>query len=212
MFDSMVISTHVSPMLSNLTPKQQRVFEALVTLTQEWGRPPSQSELARHLGYPSKTSIRQYYAALKRKGYLDLKGYRWRGVIVKLPVVGEVAAGTPILAEENIQGYLPIDGELLGGKPARHFILRAKGDSMDLAGIETGDYLLTEQRPDAEAGEMVVALIGDEATVKFYKPGPDFAVLLPRSSNPQHQPIVVRQDFAIQGVVRKVFKQHDLHL
>ena len=199
-------------MTQSLTPKQQRVFEALVTLTQERGRLPSQSELARHLGYPSKTSIRQYYAALRRKGYLDLQGYRWRGVIVKLPVVGDVAAGTPILAEENIEAYLPVDGTLLGHGASRFFVLRAKGDSMDLAGIETGDYLLVEQRQAAEAGETVVALIGDEATVKLYKPGPDFVALIPRSTNPEHRLIVLSHEFAIQGIVRRVFKREVLGL
>ena len=193
-----------------LTPKQQRVLRAVAALTQAHGRAPSLGEVARHLGYASKNSVRQYYRVLERKGYLGLSPYRWGGVVVKLPVVGRVACGEPLLAEENVEGHVPIDARLLGRDPARHFLLVARGDSMDRAGIEDGDLLLVEGRPTAEPGQVVVALLEDEATVKRYQVSEGYIILLPQSRNPAHRPFIVGDAFRIQGVVRRVFKARDL--
>jgi len=195
-----------------LTPKQQRVLSVFVELTQAYGREPSHGELARHLGYPSKNSIRQYYRTLKRKGYLGVAPYRWRGAFVKLPVVGRVACGGPLLAEENIEAHLPVDSRLLGATPNPFFLLIARGDSMNLAGIDEGDVLLVEGRPTAEAGEIVVALLEDEATVKRFRMSEGYITLLPQSDNPAHRPIIAGDAFQVQGVVRRVFKGKDLVL
>jgi len=130
--------------------------------------------------------------------------------IVAIPLIGSVACGSPLLAQENIEGYIPVDPRLVRGDPGRFFFLRAHGDSMTAAGIDDGDLLLVESRVTADPGEIILALIGDEATVKLYKPGRDYAVLAPKSHNPSHRPIIMTSDCRIQGVVRTAIKREQL--
>jgi repressor LexA len=122
---------------------------------------------------------------------------------VLVPLVGIVTCGLPILAEENISAHIPVASSLVSGS-YRYFLLIAKGDSMDLAGIENGDFILVRQQPVAENGDRVVALIDDEATVKIFNKRADIVALLPKSSNPKHQPIIVTSDLRVQGVVTAV--------
>jgi repressor LexA len=119
--------------------------------------------------------------------------------------VGSVACGIPILAEENIEAMIPVSKGL--AKPGnRYFLLRAVGDSMNLAGIDDGDLVLVRQQPAAKNGDLVVALIDDAATIKeFYRAG-DAVVLKPKSKNKRHQPIVLTEDFQVQGIVVKTIK------
>lgn len=195
-----------------LTTQQQRVLETLHRFVQTHGRAPSRRELAQVLGYRSANSIQRHFKALEDKGYVKLEGYKWRGAkllesdqaVARVPLVGNVACGLPLWAEENVEGYVPIQHQLLGGH-RNSFLLRAKGDSMDRVGIGDGQLLLVEPRAYADAGEIVVALLGDEATVKVYQPGRGHVTLVPRSSNPEHKPIIVSESFLIQGVVRRVF-------
>lgn len=119
---------------------------------------------------------------------------------VNIPLVGSVPCGAPLLAEENIQGMIPVSTRLI--KPSHHyFLLRAVGDSMNKKGIPDGSLILVRQQPDADNGEAVVALINDEATVKELHKGKDAIILQPRSTNTQHKPIILSDDFEIQGVV-----------
>lgn len=195
-----------------LTPNERRVLAAVADFRRAHGRGPSQREVAQLLGYRSSNSVRQYYRALKRKGCLELQSYRWRGVEVTLPIVGQVACGRPALVADDVLGYLPVEARLLGGDPGRFLIVEARGDSMDRAGIEAGDYLLVRRQQTAEAGETVVARLGDEVTVKIYKPHPrqGLSTLVPRSSNPSHRPIVLSEPCGIVALVRRVFKRREL--
>ena len=119
---------------------------------------------------------------------------------VNVPLVGTVACGIPILADENIEAMIPVSTDL-AKPPAKYFLLRAKGDSMDLSGINDGDIVLVRQQPTATAGDAIVALIDDEATIKEFHPSPRTIVLKPKSKNREHRPIVLTKDFRIQGVV-----------
>ena len=176
------------------------------------GRTPSVRELMRALGYRSPRSAQDVLAQLSEKGIIkrspsgdyqfvrDPKFGKAHVQTVDVPIIGSVAAGTPILAEENVEGFVPISTAL--AKPGgRYFLLRVTGDSMDDAGINPGDFVLVRQQPVANVGDQVVALIDDEATVKEFRPEKDVIVLKPRSRNPKHKPIIVDHDFQIQGIV-----------
>ena len=128
-----------------------------------------------------------------------------RAQTVDVPLVGMVACGAPMLAEENIQARIPVSVKL-ARPPHRYFLLKAKGDSMNRArqgqkGIDDGDLVLVRQQTIAKDGDTVVALVDNEATIKEFRIGGETYVLKPRSTNPQHQPIVLTKDFQIQGVV-----------
>ena len=176
------------------------------------GRIPSMRELMTSLGYQSPRSASLIVDKLIKKGVLRRKkdgGLQFikslgddttRAQTVDVPLVGMVACGAPMLAEENIQAQIPVSTKL--AKPPHHyFLLKAKGDSMDQKGIEDGDLVLVRQQTTAKDGETVVALIDDEATIKEFRIGGETFVLKPRSKNKQHQPIVLTKDFQIQGVV-----------
>ena len=125
---------------------------------------------------------------------------------VSIPLVGAVACGTPILAEENIEAFIPVSLKL-AVPPYQYFFLHAKGDSMNEAGINDRDLVLVRKQSHAENGDLVVALVDDEATLKeFYKKGA-VVLLKPRSSNKKHQPIVLTADFQIQGIVVSAIPQ-----
>lgn len=194
-------------MSTTLTSNERRVLAAIAAFERAQSRAPTIRELCDRLGLKSTNSVSQYYRALGRKGYLERTG---RGIVVKVPLLGEAGCGQPIWATEDFQTYIPVERHLLRNDLANFFFLRAKGDSMDLAGIADGDLLLVEKRPYADAGEIVVALIEGGATVKRYRPGAEEAALVPQSRNPEHQPILVSEDFLLLGVVCKAFKQQDL--
>ena len=122
---------------------------------------------------------------------------------VNVPLVGTAACGNPILAEQNIEGYLPVSTSL--AKPgSRYFLLRADGDSMNKAGIKNDDLVLVKQQAIANDGDKVVALIDDKATIKEFYKLKGAVVLKPKSTNQEHQPIILTEDFQIQGVVKAV--------
>jgi len=125
------------------------------------------------------------------------------GDVTKVPVVGKVSCGMPIYAEENIATYISISKDI--AKPNNtYFILYAEGDSMNEAGINNGDMVLIKQQASANDGDRVVALIDDEATIKVFHKRNNMIILKPKSSNKQHQPIILTSDFRIQGVVADV--------
>jgi len=119
---------------------------------------------------------------------------------VDIPVIGTVACGMPILAEENVDAMIPVSVKM-AKPPHKYFFLRAKGDSMNEKGINEGDLALVKQQPTANNGDLVVALIDDEATLKEFIRHGDSIILKPHSSNKKHQPIILTRDFQIQGVV-----------
>lgn len=195
-----------------LTKIQKRVLATIKDLTRKYGKPPTLEEIRCALGYSSTSSVQRHLNALKKKGFISSEKYHARSIEVthgdeekaSIPLVGNVTCGVPLLAEENIEAYIPYDKSKLKGSFKDYFFLRATGDSMNEAGINDGDFVLIRQQPTAEVNQKVVALIGNEATIKVLKKGDGFYVLEPSSNNPKNKPIYVFEDFAIQGVVQDV--------
>lgn len=122
---------------------------------------------------------------------------------VKVPLLGSVPCGTPIFAQENIEAYIPVSTQFI--KPSnKYFILKASGDSMNKAGINDGDLVLIKQQQVAQNGDRIVALIDDEATIKEFHKKHNMIILKPKSNNLKHQPIILTENFRIQGVVETV--------
>ena len=198
--------------MTHLTKKELEAIRHIRNSIVHHGRTPSVRELMEALNYKSPRSAQDVLEQLAEKhvikkfssgGYQLLRETahgRTHVETVDVPVVGTVAAGTPILAEENIEAFIPVSTSLArsGGT---YFLLRVRGDSMNKAGIDDGDFVLVRQQSTADAGQNVVALVDDEATVKAYHPANNVVVLKPRSTNSAHRPIVIDHDFQIQGVV-----------
>lgn len=181
------------------------------------GRLPSVRELMKELGYKSPRSASEVIEKLLKKGVLIRKTdgslQLMQGIIeeengaqtVNIPLVGTVACGMPILAEENIDAMIPVSIKI--AKPDNtYFFLRALGDSMNEKGIDTGDLVLIKQQASATNGDLVVALVDNEATIKEFQHRGQMILLMPRSTNRSHQPIVLTNDFKIQGIVIDVIK------
>jgi repressor LexA len=189
-----------------LTNKQKEVLSAINKLISKSGSSPTLKEIQELLGYKEISSVQRHTEALKKKGFLSSNKHQSRGLrIVKkmskkanIPLLGCVACGNPILAIENIEAYIPYE---VKGDPKEYFFLRAEGDSMDKAGINDGDLVLIKNQQSPQEGEQVLALVGDDATIKIFKRGADCVILEPKSSNPEHKPIYVFDDLQIQGKV-----------
>lgn len=183
------------------TDRQKRVLDFITDFTVEHGMPPTIREIAAGLGFASTNSVAGHLSALRRKDLLERASGKARGLKVSpdrtrqmhlLPVLGRIAAGRPIHAEENVEDYVAADPFLV--RDSRDaFVLKVEGDSMSGDGILPGDYLYVRQQPVAEKGDIVVALIGDEATVKRYVPGPRGTIRLV-ASNPAYPPIEFAPD------------------
>lgn len=185
----------------------------------DYGVMPSVRELMRDLGYKSPRSAAQILKGLEDKGVLKKKqdgsyqliqfvipeDFGTREQTINIPLLGNIACGLPIFADENIEAQIPISIKLIKDG-YRYFLLKAVGDSMDDVGIDSGDLLLIKQQQYAVNGNLVVALIDDEATVKEYQKKNNMIVLKPRSKNEEHQPIILTNDFRIQGVVDEIIK------
>ncbi len=169
-------------MASRLTDRQQEILTFVQRYTESHGYPPSVREIGQAMGLTSSSTVHSHLEALERKGFLRRDPSKPRALeilhngqspqhrVVSLPVVGHVAAGTPILAEQNIEDHLPVPADLTNGTEG--FILRVHGDSMIDAGILDGDLLVVRRQQTASDGDIVVARLGDEATVKrFFKEG-----------------------------------------
>jgi repressor LexA len=205
-----------------LTPAQERFLLLLIDFRRREGVFPSTREILQLTGLKSPRSVTQFFDSLEEAGYVQrLPGARNLRILrdprsaseertetVRVPVVGDVAAGSPILAQENVEDYINVSRALARGS-APHFALRVHGDSMDQAGIADGDLILVRQQSTANTGERVVALIDDGATVKVFRPGAETIILEPRSSNAAHRPIILQHDFRIQGVVVAVIDRKD---
>lgn len=189
--------------MSDLTAIQQTILDFIKASMAERRLPPTVREIAEYMGYRSDNAAYQHLQALQRKGVIELEG-RSRGIRLRiplgLPVVGQVAAGAPILAEQHIAGYLPVTSGLF--RTRADFLLRVKGDSMRDAGILDGDLLAVHKTAQAEQNQIVVARLDDEVTVKRYRQRGNVVTLLPE--NADYEPIKVdlrRESLAIEGVM-----------
>jgi len=194
--------------MSDLTPRQSQVLHLIRQKLTETGMPPTRAEIAQQLGFRSPNSAEEHLRVLQRKGCIELlpgasRGIRLRDVIreqLGLPLVGRVAGGRPILAEENIVEHLRIDPDIF--RPRPHYLLKVVGMSMQNAGILDGDLVAVHRTPEVRHRQIVVARIEDEVTVKRYSQKGNIVWLLPE--NEEFEPIRVdprEQPFLIEGVV-----------
>jgi len=196
-------------MESTLTARQAEILEAIRRHIAENRRPPSRPELARSLGLASTNGVFKHLAALERKGALELSPGSARGIRLKepqgLPLIGRVAAGSPMLAIENHLGFHPVDPALFN--PRADYLLQVRGLSMRDEGILDGDWLVVHRTSEAKSGQIVVARLGDEVTVKRYKVRGHKAELIP--ANPDFETLHLdlnRDSLAIEGIAVGVIR------
>ncbi len=207
-----------------LTARQQEIYDFIRSRTETEKMPPTVREIGDRFGISSTNGVRSILAALIKKGYIRRAPRLSRGIeiidsqnenvsgdssaenTVEVPIIGRVAAGTPILAVQNIEGTVTVDRDFLASQP-NVFALHVKGDSMINAGIFDGDLVFARSQGVAESGEIIIAQVDDEATVKYYQPKPDHIELCP--ANPKYQPIIVNPDrnFSIAGRVIGVLRK-----
>lgn len=194
-----------------LTSRQSEVLELIRTCISTQGCPPTRAEIARRLGFRSANAAEDHLRALARKGVIELlpgssRGIRLVDTMVGLPVVGRVAAGEPVLADQNIEEYCAVDPAVF--HPRADYLLRVRGDSMRDAGILDGDLLAVHRTPHAVNGHIVVARIADEVTVKRFQRHGAIVHLLPE--NPDHIPIRIdlrEQSLIIEGQAAGVLRR-----
>ena len=209
-----------------LTARQQQIFDLVREAIETTGAPPTRAEIATEQGFRSANAAEEHLQALGRKGVIELVGGTSRGIRLKsdtlravnrdrearqasfplavlaqltLPLIGRVAAGAPILAQEHVEQTYTVEASMFGKKP--DFLLKVKGQSMRDIGIMDGDLLAVQKASEARNGQIVVARIGEEVTVKRYQKSRTGIELLPE--NPDFKPIVVDSDtegFAIEGL------------
>lgn len=185
-------------MAAPLTGKQAEIYEFILSFTKDHGYPPSVREISAAVNLKSPSTVHFHMKKLEAEGYIQKDGGKTRaislpreavaeeldGVADRVPLVGSVAAGSPILAEENVEEYLAFD---TGGRTGEYFALKVRGESMLYAGILPGDLVIVHRQENFRNGDIVVALFEDEATVKTYSMEKDHLWLLPE--NPDYQPI-----------------------
>jgi repressor LexA len=193
----------------NLTKRQQEIFDFVKKYVGEHGYPPTVRDIGKAIGLASSSTVHAHLANLERLGLLRRDPTKPRAIEVLkdkarevvaphgLPVVGQVAAGQPILADENIEEYVPVPG--IAGGDDGEFVLRVKGDSMKDAGILEGDFVIVRRQETATDGDIVVALVGDEATVKRFFRENDHVRLQPE--NEALEPIRTREAQVLGRVV-----------
>ncbi len=199
----------------NLTKRQQEIFDFVRSYGSEHGYPPTVRDIGKAIGLTSSSTVHAHLANLEKLGLLKRDPTKPRAIEVLvdkakaaiapagLPLVGQVAAGQPVLAEENIEEYVPVP-EIAGGDEGE-FVLRVKGDSMVNAGIFEGDYVIVRPQDTASDGEIVVALVGEEATVKRFFREAEHVRLQPE--NDSLEPILSRDVQVlgrVVGVCRRV--------
>ncbi len=199
--------------MRELTPRQRQILEMIQEFIAETGMPPTRAEIASELGFKSANAAEEHLRALQRKGVLELLPGASRGIQLKdslrdqmgLPLIGRVAAGSPILAEEHIETHYRIDAQLFNPKP--HYLLRVHGMSMKNAGILDGDLVAVHRTPEVRSRQIIVARLDDEVTVKRYRQTGSLVSLLPE--NEDFEPIEVdlkHQSLVIEGVVVGVIR------
>ncbi len=197
-------------MINPINEKDKKAFSLIRNKIINYGKAPSLREINEVTGGKSPRSASLVVDRLIKAGLIIKKG---RAIVlantiksvnsvntVDVPLVGAISCGAPIFAEENIETYIPVS-TALAKKGSTYFLLRAIGDSMNLAGINSGDLLLVRQQQAIDNGEKVVALINDEATVKIIEKKNGVVILRPKSMNSTHKPIILTDNCIIQGVV-----------
>ena len=196
-----------------LTPRQREVLNFISEFIEKHKFPPTRSELSRHFGFRSPNAAETHLRALEKKSVIGIERGVSRGITllpmalgevpgaanVPLPLVGRVAAGSPVLAQENIEDEYRVDPALFSSRP--HYLLRVTGMSMRGAGILDGDLLAVHRTPEARNGQIVVARLDDEVTVKRFRQQGSRVSLLPE--NPEFEPIEIdlrHQELAIEGL------------
>jgi repressor LexA len=200
--------------MSDLTPRQRQILEFIKDQLDECGMPPTRAEIAQALGFKSANAAEEHLRALQRKGVIDLVPGASRGIQLKdtmreqmgLPLIGRVAAGSPILAEQNVEARYQIDPKLFHPRP--HYLLKVQGMSMKDIGIMDGDLVAVHRTPEVRNRQIVVARLDNEVTVKRYKQDGPIVWLLPE--NRDFEPIRVdlkEQSMLIEGVVVGVLRR-----
>lgn len=189
--------------MEELTPSQSRILQFIRQTLEETGMPPTRAEIATAMDYRSANAAEEHLRTLERKGAIEILKGSARGIRLAdgggLPLIGRVAAGSPILAEAHVQGHFQIDPNLF--KPKADYLLKVRGMSMRDAGIHDGDLLAVHRTAEARTGQVVVARVGDEVTVKRLRKRGTIVELLPE--NPDFDPIVVdtrRDELTIEGL------------
>lgn len=199
--------------MRELTPRQKQILELIQDVIYETGMPPTRAEIAAELGFKSANAAEEHLRALQRKGVLDLIPGASRGIQLKdslrdqmgLPLVGRVAAGSPILAEEHIETHYRIDPQLFNPKP--HYLLRVQGMSMMNAGILDGDLVAVHRTPEVRSRQIIVARLDDEVTVKRYRQTGTVVSLLPENDDFETIEVDLKtQALVIEGVVVGVIR------
>lgn len=201
--------------MDKLTPRQAEILELIQRVIDEDGIPPTRAEIAGELGFKSANAAEEHLRALQRKGVIELVPGASRGIRLLrepireqlgLPLVGRVAAGQPILAEEHIEARYQIDPSLF--RPRPHYLLQVHGMSMRDAGILDGDLVAVHRTPEVRNSQIVVARLDDEVTVKRYRQKGKQVWLMPE--NPEFEPILVDleyQPMVIEGVVVGIIRK-----
>ena len=198
-----------------LTKRQKEILTFISDHIHSVGFPPTRNELSAHFGFRSPNAAESHLRTLERKGMIRIAAGQSRGITltalshpdlpmantlrIPLPLVGRVAAGSPVLAQENIEHEYRVDPSLFSSRP--HYLLRVEGSSMRDAGILDGDLLAVHRTPEAQNGQIVVARLDDEVTVKRFKRNANRVSLLPE--NPDFEPIQVDlryQELVIEGL------------
>jgi len=204
-----------------LSERQQQVLEYIRETAIDRGYPPSVREIGEAIGLSSPSSVHAHLSTLVEEGYLKRDPSKPRAIVVvdqsrpsepvrsdrlrDVPLLGRIAAGTPILAAEHVEQVLPLPVDLVGNDPV--FLLEVKGDSMTGAGILQGDLVAVRSQKEARNGEIVAALIdGEEATVKRFRREGDKVIL--ESANPDYEPMVFTDGVEIVGKVVSVFRSY----
>ena len=203
---------------TEISDRQKQILDFILDTVRSRGYPPSVREIGEAVGLSSPSTVHSHLLALAEAGYLRRDASKPRAIEVMdtgedgelrrapvrdVPLVGRIAAGSPILAEEDIEEIFPLPTSLVGNEPV--FMLRVQGDSMIDAGIFDGDLVVVRRQPEALNGELVAALIeGEEATVKRFKRDGDRVLLL--AENPAYEPIVLTSDVEVIGKVVAVLR------
>jgi len=202
--------------LKALTPRQQQVFDLIKENISETGMPPTRAEIATFFGFKSANAAEEHLKALAKKGYIEMlpgtsRGIRLAEVFIEqegLPLIGRVAAGEPILAQEHVEEHYKVDGHLF--HPAADYLLRVNGESMKDIGILDGDLLAVHQTTDVQNGQVIVARVEEDVTVKRYKREGNIVYL--HAENDDFSPIKVdlaAQEFNIEGLAVGVIRAAD---
>ena len=203
--------------MSNLNQNELKALRFIRNSLIHLDRSPSVRDIMNDLEYKSPRSATLIIDSLIEKGFLKKDSskklklikepdeYKLHTKTVEVPIVGSAPCGYPFLAEQNIKMTVPVSMDL-AKPPFHYFLLRAVGDSMNRRGINDGNLILVRQQPTADSGEVVVALIDDEATIKEFYQNDDTVALMPKSTNNEYKPIIVANGFQIQGVVVKTLE------